>query len=84
MEYPMQSPSNNYFHLHGEIVQVVLLDHAIDDRPFACTVFGILVEEDELTIKIRYWHCNEKEDDDHNHEHIVIVKGAIEEVRLLS
>lgn len=82
----MQSLSSelNYFNLHGEIVSVRLLDHAIDDKPFECFVFGVLVEEDDTTIKIRYWHCHEKEDDDHNHEHIVVVKGAILNITKLS
>ncbi len=78
-KYLMQSLSNkiNYFDLHGDVVRVLFLDHATGEATFECEVFGILTDEDEASIRIRYWHCHGMDDDNFNHEHLTIIKGAI-------
>lgn len=73
----MDSAPLNYFEFHGDVVAVRFLDHALGEEAFDCEVFGVLVFEDEKLIRIRYWHCHDKADDDTNHEHIVIIKSAI-------
>lgn len=74
----------NYFSLHGDVVRVRFLDHATGESTFECEVFGVLVDEEEESIRVRTWHCHGVEDDNFNHEHITIVKGAIISVVSLS
>jgi hypothetical protein len=73
----MGSPRISYEHLVGKIVQVFFWDHALGDDLFECAMFGVLVEETDTALKIRYWHCVGVEEEDSNHEHGFILKSAI-------
>lgn len=66
-----------YKKLLGKLVFVRFDDHAEGEEIFKCVVFGAVVFEDEKVIRIRNWHCEEKPDDNFNHEHYSILKSAI-------
>ena len=73
-----------FFAYHGDLVIVTFLDHAMGDSPVVCVVPGWIVAEDEDCIKLRTWWAGGCDDDDANHEHVVIIKSAIRGMEIRS
>lgn len=73
----MGSPRIKFDHLVGKTIQVFFWDHCLGDELIECALFGVLVEETDLALKVRYWHCVGHDEDDSNHEHAVILKSTV-------
>jgi hypothetical protein len=71
--------------LIGKLVKVAFMDHAIGTKSsILCTAIGQVVKVDKRDIVLRYWHCTDDSmDNDHNNEHIVIVKSTVLEIKVL-
>ena len=68
--------------LPKRVIYVRFLDHSMgpitDKNAVMCEAVGFLLEEDEATLTIMPWVCNEQADN-HNNEVIVIIKGCIKQ-----
>lgn len=66
--------------LSKRVEYVQFLDHSMgpitDKAAVKCEAVGFFLEEDEATLTIMPWVCNEQADN-HNNEVIVIIKGCI-------
>jgi hypothetical protein len=59
------------------IEKIIFFDHVIGDKkPVPCFVVGEVIQEDKLSIVLRYWGCLEQEDDS-NDEHVTILKSTV-------
>jgi hypothetical protein len=57
-----------------EVIRLVFWDHVIGGKePEMCCVVGEFMHEDDLSIVVRYWSCNDKDND----EYLTVLKSTV-------